>query len=233
MIDARLASLSEGGQVRQVDLAVAPKRPLFPRLVWTLPGGLLLGLLGAVAWVLGRSAWSSRVRSTVDAERATGLAAVALRPGAPLLLGAADAGTVVVLAADHRAAGGGGGDGRVGTRAVADALAAHARARGRTAAVVDTSARGRPGDATGEAALRDEMQRAEAAHDLVYVAAPALDDPWAAVVLDRRRAVTVVAAEGGTTRGALTSAADALGRLGVPVLGVVVTPRASASRAGR
>jgi Mrp family chromosome partitioning ATPase len=45
-------------------------------------------------------------------------------------------------------------------------------------------------------------------------------------VLDRHRAVAVVAAEGVTTRGALAAAADTLGRLGVPVLGVVVAPRA-------
>jgi tyrosine-protein kinase Etk/Wzc len=226
MIDARLASLSEGGQVRPVDVAAAPKRPVFPRLAWTLPGGLLLGLLGAVAWVLGRSAWSSRVQSTRDAERATGLPAVQLRPGAPLLLAAADAGTVVVLGADARAA----------TRAVADALAAEARARGRSAAVLDLSGAPAPErDGPGEAqvARPGQVTRAEAAHDAVYVAAAALDDPRAAAVLDPARPVAVVAAEGATRRDALTDAAEALGRLGVPVLGVVVTPRAGAPRARR
>jgi tyrosine-protein kinase Etk/Wzc len=211
MIDTRLAALGEGGQVRQVDVAAAPKRPLFPRAVHTLPGGLLLGLVGGAVWAIGRGAWSSRVRSTADAERASGVVAVALRPGAPLLLGAADAGTVVVVGA-------GGGE---PTRPVAEALAAEARARGRSATVVGGAA----GSADG-ASLRAELERAEAAHDVVYLDGPALDDPGVAAVLDRHRAVAVVAAEGVTTRGALAAAADTLGRLGVPVLGVVVAPRA-------
>ncbi len=222
MIDAKLASLSEGGQVRQVDVAAAPKRPTFPRPVWTLPGGLLLGLLGATGWVLGRSAWSSRVHTPRDAERATGLPAVALRPGAPLLLGADDAGTVVVVGADRAA----------GTRGVADALAVQARTRGRAAVVVHPGdaggARAAGADADGalaDGALPDAVRRAEAGHEAVYVAAAALDDPRSAAVLDRRRPVAVVAVEGATTRGALADAAETLGRLGVPVLGVVVTPR--------
>ena len=223
MIDAKLASLGEGGQVRQVDVAVAPKRPVFPRAVWTLPGGAVVGLLGAVVWVLGLGAWSSRVRSAADAERASGLPAVGLRPGTPLLLSAAEAGTVVVLGADKGA----------GTRAVADALAAQARMRGRRAAVFDAAAHGAADGEAATAALRSSLQRAEAEHDLVYVAAPALDDPQASAVLDRSRAAAVVAVEGVTTRVALTSAADALVRLGVPVLGVVVAPPASGARGGR
>lgn len=222
MIDAKLAALSEGGQVRQVDVAVAPKRPLFPRAVWTLPGGAVLGLLAAVAWVLGRGALSSRVRSAADAERATGLPALSMRPGAPLLLPAADVGTVVVVAAD----------GPSGTRRVAEALSAQARARGRSATVLDASPEvtDRPDPARAPdagAALRAAVDRATLDHDAVYVAAPSLDDQRTAAVLDPRRAVAVVATEGVTSRDALASAVDALGRLGVPLLGVVVTPRAA------
>jgi len=220
MIDARLASLTEGGQVRQVDQAVPPKRPLFPRAIWTLPGGLLIGLLGAAVWALGRSAWSSRVQSLRDAERATGLPAVELRPGAPLLLGAPDAGTVVVL----------GAGGRAGTRAVAEAFAAQARARGRTAAVLEASPPTGVADDAGDIELRDRLHRAEAEHDTVYLAAPPLDDPRAASVLDRHRPVAMVVAEGVTSRGDLLTAADTLSRLGVPVLGVVMMPRAVALR---
>jgi len=224
MIDARLSALSEGGQVRQVDVAVAPKRPLFPRAVWTVPGGLLLGMLAAVAWVLGRGAWSSRVRSANDAERATGLPAVVMRPGAALLLPAADAGTVVVIGADAGAR----------TRVVAEALAAQARARGRTAVVVappDARASDdRAAEESSPAALRDAVQRADAEHDAVYIAAPPLDDPRTAAVLDPSRPVAVVAGEGVTAWEKLASASDTLARLGVPVLGVVVTTKAAAAR---
>jgi hypothetical protein len=108
-----------------------------------------------------------------------------------------------------------------------------ARARGRTALVLDADADAYPGGESGAAALRGDLHRAEAEHDLVYVASAPLDDPRAAAVLDRRRAATVVATEGVTTRGALAGAADALGRLGVPVLGVVVAPASRAARARR
>ncbi len=223
MIDARLSALSEGGQVRQVDVAIPPKRPLFPRAVWTLPGGLILGLLAAVAWVLGRDAWSSRVRTPADAERATGLPSVALRLGAPLLLPAADAGVVMVVGA---------GEG-LGTEGVADALAAQARARGRTAVVLDvasTPSGGRGAVEWDSAGLRAAVQRADAEHDAVYVAAAPLDDPRTAALLDPSRPVAVVAAAGVTPRADLAAASDALGRLGVPVLGVVVQSPAAAGR---
>ncbi|GJG88457.1 hypothetical protein tb265_36380 [Gemmatimonadetes bacterium T265] len=219
MIDARLSALSEGGQVRQVDVAVAPKRPLFPRAVWTLPGGCALGVLAAIAWVLARGAWSSRVRSANDAERATGLPAVVLRPGTPLWLPSFDDGTVVVV----------GADGSAGTHAVADALAAQARARGRTAVVLGAPD-GRGGDESDAVALREAVRRADAQHDAVYVAAPPLDDTRTAAVLEPGRAVAVVAAEGVTGRDALASVTETLGRLGVPVLGIVVTSRAAAAR---
>jgi hypothetical protein len=211
MIDTRLAALGEGGQVRQVDVAAAPKRPLFPRAVHTLPGGLLLGLVGGAVWAIGRGAWSSRVRSTADAERASGVVAVALRPGAPLLLGAADAGTVVVVGA-------GGGE---PTRPVAEALAAEARARGRSATVVGGVAAARTArrSAPSSSARRPRTTRCTSTGRRSTT-------PGVAAVLDRHRAVAVVAAEGVTTRGALAAAADTLGRLGVPVLGVVVAPRA-------
>jgi hypothetical protein len=44
-------------------------------------------------------------------------------------------------------------------------------------------------------------------------------------VLDRARPVALVAVAGRTTRTTLAEAAGSLGRLGVPVLGVVVAPR--------
>lgn len=225
MIDVRLAALGEGGQVRQVDVALPPKRPLFPRAVWVLPAGLLLGLLGGVMWALGRGAWSSRVRAPIDAARATGgLPAVTLRGGDPLLLATGGARTLVVVGADAAA----------DSRGVAAALAAQERLRGRRVALVDSSA-SPAGDARA-VALREAVERAEEDHDVVVVAASALDDPATTAVLDPRaaqRAAALVAREGGTTRDALAAAAGTLAQVGVPTIGVVVVRDAAAPSARR
>lgn len=216
MIDARLSALGEGGQVRAVDVAAAPKRPLFPRALYTVPGGLLLGLLGTVVLILARGAWSSRIRSIVDAERATGLPVVAFREGGPLLLGlGARTGTLLAVAADRATS----------TRVVTEVLTAQARARGQTVTAVDAQGgKGTDGAAPG-AALREAVARAEAEHDAVYVATPPVTDVRTAELLELDRAVAVVAREGVTTREALAEAAQHLARLGAPVVGVVLETR--------
>jgi hypothetical protein len=220
MIDAKLAAIGEGGQVRQVDVAVPPKRPLFPRAVWTLPGGALLGLLVGMTAVLGRGMWSSRVRSVADAERAARLPAARLRPGKPLWLGNAPTGVVLVVGVGERT--------EAGLRVAADALAARARASGHAATVVAL-----PDAAADAASGRSEStQRVEAAWadrtgsvgDLVVVTAPNLDSPHVAGVLDRGCSVALVATEGATRRSELASAADVLARLAVPGLGVALAP---------
>lgn len=54
VLDARLAALVEGGDVRVIDQAVPPRRVTFPRRLPTLAVGLLAGLaLGGVAAVFG------------------------------------------------------------------------------------------------------------------------------------------------------------------------------------
>jgi hypothetical protein len=201
MIDARLAALSEGGQVRQVDVASPPKRPLFPRPVWTLPGGLLLGLLGAVAWVLGRGAWSSRVRFA--ATRSGRRRLPRLARSAPLLARRRGGHGVVALAGQR------GGSRRSprpsrrrrragrGARRVLGALALPGRER------------------TARGALR-ATERGRGAHDAVYVAARR-STTRGRPVLDRGRWRCRV--QGSPTARA-RAAADTSARLGVPVLGV-------------
>ena len=89
------------------------------------------------------------------------------------------------------------------------------------------------GDLRQQERALDHRDAGAAEHDAVYVAAPPLDDPRTAVLLDQRRPVAVVASEGGTARQELAAASDTLGRLGVPVLGVVVTSATPAPRAAR
>lgn len=52
VLQARLAALTEGGDVRLVDVAVAPRKVTFPRPALTIALGALLGVLAALALVL-------------------------------------------------------------------------------------------------------------------------------------------------------------------------------------
>jgi uncharacterized protein involved in exopolysaccharide biosynthesis len=52
VLQARLAALTEGGDVRLVDAAVAPRKVTFPRPVLTIALGTLLGVLAVLALVL-------------------------------------------------------------------------------------------------------------------------------------------------------------------------------------
>ncbi len=52
VLDARLAAITEGGDVRVIDAAVAPRKVAFPRPTLTLALGALLGLLTGVATAL-------------------------------------------------------------------------------------------------------------------------------------------------------------------------------------
>jgi uncharacterized protein involved in exopolysaccharide biosynthesis len=52
LLDARLAALGEGGDVRLVDRAVAPRRVSFPRRLITLAVGLFAGLALGLVWAL-------------------------------------------------------------------------------------------------------------------------------------------------------------------------------------
>src|SRR5439155_8008938 len=73
LVEAKLAAIGEGGDVRQLDMAQPPKRPSFPKPATTMAagvsGGLVIGVVVAFAMaVLGR--W---VRDTADVERLAGV----------------------------------------------------------------------------------------------------------------------------------------------------------------
>jgi uncharacterized protein involved in exopolysaccharide biosynthesis len=213
LIDTRLAALTEGGQVRQVDVAHAPKRVRFPRPLPTLGVGLALGLmLGALGAALGAGR-RGRVATTGDAERAAGLPVFAVRAGdVPLLGAAARRGVVVVSALD-------GADAE--TRRVAAALVAQARERGQHAAFVDALALAPGADGAREAA--QAVRGAAAAGDLTVVAAPDVGDRRAGAVLDPESCVVLLVGRAGAlSRRALVAASDTLARADVATLGVVL-----------
>jgi uncharacterized protein involved in exopolysaccharide biosynthesis len=103
LVEARLAAIGEGGDVRQVDFAVPQRAAAFPKAMLTLglgaAGGLLAGLVAAL--FLG---WFGRwLRDPREIERAVGVVAQRFEPNAPLLMaGAANARTVLVAPLDDR-----------------------------------------------------------------------------------------------------------------------------------
>ncbi len=128
MVQTRLAAIGEAGSVQQVDAAVAPRHPVFPKLYINLAiglaGGLLVGLVGA----FGNAYLGQSVREPRDAELATGLPATRFRPDAPLLLGGAEhLRSLLVLPAGSGASSG----------TVARKIAATAALQGRVVALVD------------------------------------------------------------------------------------------------
>lgn len=223
LIDVRLAAVAEGGQVRLVDAAAPPKKIRFPRPLPTFAIAALLGLLGGLVWAAAGGALGNRVRTPADAERAGGLPAIAYRTGRPLLLGAgARMGTVIVAPVGAAAA---------DATAIARQLLQLAAARGRSATRVELPAGlGEPGAAGRQVAA------AEANHDVVIVPVASYDDTSVAAILEPPRAVVLVARARLTRRAELTTAVDAMARLGVPCLGIVVAtgPATDArSEAGR
>jgi uncharacterized protein involved in exopolysaccharide biosynthesis len=60
VLQARLAALTEGGDVRLVDAAVAPRKVTFPRPLPVIAVAAVLGLLATLALILVAPLPSSR-----------------------------------------------------------------------------------------------------------------------------------------------------------------------------
>ena len=209
IVEARLAAITEGGDVRQIDLAQPPRLPVFPRPLPTLAiglaAGLFLGLLGALkAAYLGRWIWRPE-----DVERAVGLPGVLLDAGTPLLIGGLAGFRTILVVPLGRGADAG---------AVAGRLASAAAEREMTVAV---AAQATGGDARG-GILRSAIRQLEQDHSVVIVPVPPLDDPRTAAVLEEGRPVLFVARPGRLARRDLVAAVGTLRRLGVPCSGVVL-----------
>ena len=218
ILDARLAAIAEGGQVRQIDVAQPAKRPRFPRPVPTLVVGVILGLLAGAVWAATRGAITSRIMTSTDVERVTGFPSLELTSGRPLLLGSgARRGTVLVTSvgsAGHASA-------------VARQLAEHASERGQRVGLLDLTGAHAEASPAAVARLADGL---ESENELTVVAVPGLDDRRAAVLLEPSRAVLLVGRTGKLRRAQLAESASTLVRLGVPVLGVVLVDHEPAAR---
>lgn len=223
LVEARLAAIGEGGDVRQVDVAVPQRAPSFPKPFLTMgigtAGGLLCGMIAAL--FLG---WFGRwLRDPTEIERAVGVIAQRFEPNAPLLMtGATSARTVLVVPLDVRA----------NAASVAERLARTARQRALQATVVDLSSNhvsgnGKPmGEPVDVGAMIDRLERE---NGMVIVQLPALASEATVAALKDTRPVLFVAPPGPVDRARLASAVETLRRLQVPCAGVVISdvgPRA-------
>lgn len=253
LIDARLAAISEGGNVRQVDAAVPPDEPDFPKPLPTLLIGLFGGLVLGVFGALGANYLNKEIRDPHQAELTAGVPAVAFQRNKPLLLGGLGSRrTALVVPVGE---GGGVSD-------VAHRIAATARLQGREAIVADLSgvqevplltagetveagveeapvvggALVRDGSEDAEGLmvyrmvenvsaerLRQALDLLESQHDLVVAIAPSLDEGRTAALLTEKRVVVLVGKLGVITRTELHSASINLRRLNIAVPGVVLT----------
>jgi len=211
IVEAKLAAITEGGDVRQIDVAEPPRTPASPNLLATLGVGLAIGLLLGVLAALKAAYLSAWIRTPTDVERAAGLPGVRLESDAPLLLGGlADRQTILVAPL--------GVDAITSEVEVTRQLATSARERGLTVTVADLAA------ATPHAAgeVLRIVRDLEARHAVVIVPLARLDDANSAALLDGTRPALLVARGGRMRRAELVGAAATLSRLGIPCAGVVL-----------
>ena len=205
LVDARVAAVSEGGNVQSLDVAEPPMKLAFPRPLPTisagLGGGLLIGLVIAVlVGTLGR--W---VQDPATVERATGVPALRFDPQVPLLLGASTARTILVAPLAPSAH----------LDPVIERLVQTAALRSISATVLDLSVGSFP-DVDGT------IQRLENENGLVVVKLPTITSDTAAAAIRENRAVLLVAPERRVARAQLVDAVQMLKRLEVPCAGVVL-----------
>jgi hypothetical protein len=243
--------MGEGGEVRQVDAAVPPRRRAFPKLWINLAAGIFGGLVLGVAGAFSSAYLSPRVREPRDVELSAGVPAVTLDPRKPLLLAGLDSvQTLLVLPVGGRA--------RAGVAARRIAMAASARGKRvvladleesepRPRAALEPASSGtaivplvssallpatspEPGGyllyrAVQEAEpqnAREALDELEQHFSLVVVALPGLEHPAAEALLAEGRSVVLVGYPGVLLREELREVVAGFARAGIRTAGVVL-----------
>jgi uncharacterized protein involved in exopolysaccharide biosynthesis len=216
LVEARLGVIGEGGDVRQVDVAVPQRKPAFPKPWLTMGIGTAGGLLAGVVAALFLGWFGRWLRDPVEIERAIGISAQRFEPNAPLLMaGSVTARSLLVVPLDARA--------RAGAISVAARLARTAQQRALPATVVDLTGAHLQGNGTGATESMRLLDQAEAQNGTAIVSLPELTSDLTLGSLRESRPVVLVAAPGPVDRAQLAHAVDTLRRLQVPCAGVVIS----------
>jgi uncharacterized protein involved in exopolysaccharide biosynthesis len=223
LVEARLAAISEGGDVHVLDGAVPAKEPSFPNPSLTMGVGVLGGLFAGLIAALLVGALGRWVQDPRDVERRTGVPALRFDPAMPLLINGVTTRTILVVPLDDRA----------GTSAVARRLAQTAASRSISATVLDLAdyksasavvPRLSVGniESVGPVDVAATINRLEAEYGMVIVRLPGLVTDAAAAALHERRPVLLVAPPTRIDREKLVGAVQLLRRIEVPCAGVVL-----------
>jgi uncharacterized protein involved in exopolysaccharide biosynthesis len=97
LVQARLDAITEGGEVRQVDVAVPPKLPVFPNRPLSLFGGLLGGVFFGMVAAVAAGRRRQPLDEAWEVEMATGVRAVEFDPRLPLGYGEAGSGQTLLV----------------------------------------------------------------------------------------------------------------------------------------
>jgi uncharacterized protein involved in exopolysaccharide biosynthesis len=213
LVEARLAAIDEGGNVRQLDTAVPPRKVWFPRPLLTLAGGAAGGLLAGLIGALILSWFGRWVRDPLEMERATGIPTTRLQSNVPLLLGPGQltTRTLLIVPVEERA--------RAAGALVSERLISTARNRSISATNLDLTNGNHAGSDVGVSGLIEDLERQ---YGLVVVQLPGLTSDAAVAALRESRAVLLVAPPDRVNRTSLIEAVETLRRLQIPCAGIVV-----------
>lgn len=227
LVEARLAALSEGGDVLRLDVAQTPKKVSFPQpgltMATGLGGGMILGLVVALMiGTMGRYVEDPRL-----IERAAGVPALPLHAGVPLLMTGRAAATAMLLVPL---------DAGTSTREAAERLAQTSLARGKQTTILDLTGEAVPPGASGglpDAGVTATIARLEQEFETVIVRLPGFGTDATAAALNETRPVYIVASDGRVDRANLIGVVETLRRLDVPCAGVVLNGRELSQTNGR
>jgi tyrosine-protein kinase Etk/Wzc len=214
LVDARLAAVGEGGNVRQLDFAAVPKKPAFPQPVATMAIGGSVGLLCGIVAALVLAAFGRWARDPLEIERTTGVPTVLLSAGAPLVVAPAPARTVLVVPL------GAGAD----SMSVAKHVVETALSRSGTATLLDLATGDAVVDGNGSALDANRtLERLSQEFETVVVRLPGIASRSTLALLGPNKPVIFVVPAGRVERDQLSSAMQTLRRLDAQCAGIVVS----------
>lgn len=213
LVEARLGAIAEGGDVRQLDVAMPPKKPAFPKPAVTLGTGGAAGMFFGIVAALALSVFGRWARDPAEIERTTGVPTLRLDRRAPLIVanGASRAVLVVPLHA------------QADTLGVARQIVETSLSRGTTATLLDLGDPAAVRDAARGVDVNGAIERLASEFATVVVRLPALTSDATLTALRQQRPVVFVVPAGRVEREQLSSAMETLRRLDVPCAGIVVS----------